>query len=374
MGDYCSILVPTQIPDEPICLSFEGPGIFPESDAGTRGFLPSVATPRFPLTRTSAQGLSGLRLDEAHDLVVDAFLEHSDCHLFNTPAFFQLHAAGRQAHYFQAVERANGRPAATFHLTETELGRFRSPARGTFGGISADADFTLEHLETFVRAVESTLRRLKAHTVEIALAPAGHDLAGFSATYNVLARLGYRASRHELNYDLAVDSVPLEQRMAHGKRDRLRKCLREGLTAGKLGAERYHAAYELIAANRRRRNFPITMTFPQVADMVKLFGERILFFGVDRADRLAAAAICIALSAEVLYIFYWGDEDGMQRHSPLVALAAAIYAHCQEAGFRIMDAGISTEGGEPNHGLIRFKRELGLRESLKLTMTKTIDA
>ena len=44
----------------------------------------------------------------------------------------------------------------------------------------------------------------------------------------------------------------------------------------------------------------------------------------------------------------------------------------QEHGFRLLDAGISTVAGEPNLGLIHFKRGLGFSESLKLRMTKTL--
>ena len=39
-----------------------------------------------------------------------------------------------------------------------------------------------------------------------------------------------------------------------------------------------------------------------------------------------------------------------------------------EHGFNLMDIGISTLKGEPNHGLVNFKRNLGFTESTKLEM------
>jgi hypothetical protein len=308
-------------------------------------------------------------LDEDHELRIGAFVDHPACHLFNTPRFFRLHAAGK-GHYFQLCGRRSGAAVATVHFTEASPGSYRSPARGTFGGFSASEDVTLEVLGRFQRAVEQALASRGARHSQIVLAPASHDLPLFSKSFNVLARSGYAVQSQDLSFDLAVNERPLLERMESGNRKRLNKCLRAGFVAERLAPARYAEAYQVIAANRRRRGFPMTMSYEQVAEMVEGFGERVRVFGVSRSAELIAAAISMAVTDAVLYVAYWGDVDGMQDHSPVVQLAACVYEHCQSSGISLLDAGTSTVAGEPNAGLIRFKRSLGFRESLKLTLAK----
>ncbi len=307
-------------------------------------------------------------------LLVDAFVAGQPTHIFNSPVFFSLHATERKArgHYFQLVERKSGDVLAEVHFTETGPGCYRSPARGTFGGISAPGELSLEQIEFFADAIEAVLRADGAARLQIVMPPASHDLALHAKCFNVFARRGFTVVAQEINYDLAVTAEPLCARMDYGNRKRLNKCLREGFAAVRLDAGQYESAYLLIAANRRRKGYPVTMDFPAIMVMVDRFGDRMRFFGVRREGMLAAAAVCIAVSTRVMSVFYWGDAEGMQEYSPVVPLAAAIYEHCQAEGFSILDTGIGTEAGEPNHGLIRFKRSLGFRESPRLTMGKDV--
>ena len=133
-------------------------------------------------------------------------------------------------------------------------------------------------------------------------------------------------------------------------------------------------AYEIIAENRERRGFPITMTLEQIEVMVQAIPGSLLPFSVTDGNRMIAASICIAVDKAVHYVFYWGEIDGYQNPSPIPFLAQGLYSHCQENGFRLMDVGTATIKGNPNHGLIRFKRSLGLEASLKLTFSKNFSS
>ena len=85
---------------------------------------------------------------------------------------------------------------------------------------------------------------------------------------------------------------------------------------------------------------------------------------------MLASAICIRISPDILYVFYWGDADGTSTLSPVVVLAAGIYERCQMLGIRLLDAGISTDQGRLNEGLRTFKRNLGFAESSRLTLAR----
>ena len=94
---------------------------------------------------------------------------------------------------------------------------------------------------------------------------------------------------------------------------------------------------------------------------------------IDGLNEMVAAAVCIALSDEVLYVLYWGDSEGMQKYSPISLLAKHIYEHAQSQSFAKLDVGTSTLLGKANYGLVKFKRNLGFRETVKLEFIKNID-
>jgi hypothetical protein len=175
---------------------------------------------------------------------------------------------------------------------------------------------------------------------------------------------------HELNYDMAVDSRPLLERMGSGNAKRLRKCVREGLVAQPVPLVEYLNVYRVIEDNRRRRGFPMTMSAEQLGDMARAFPDRLHLFSViapGTTSSMCAAAVTVALTESILYVLYWGDAAGMETYSPIALLASSIYEFCQARGFTRLDVGTSTVAGVPNHGLIQFKRNLGFVESLKLS-------
>lgn len=310
-------------------------------------------------------------IDSKYNIAINHFLPDKRHHIFNSAEYFGLHQTGR-AYYYQLCSATTKDVLATVHFTETAPGQFKSPATGTFGGFCCAKDVPLDTLERFVVCVEKHLLEHEAREIHIALAPAIHDLQLFSISFNLLTRHGYKVIRHELNHHLVVNSAALLDRMEYGNQKRYRKCLREGFKAHRLDGSRYAEAYAVIASNRQRKGFPITMSFPQIMEMVRVFGERIKFFAVYREELLVASAICIDIDGRILYVFYWGDIDNMQSHSPITLLVAQIYEYCQIDHYEILDIGISTVAGDPNYGLVRFKRGLGCTESLKLSLAKSV--
>ena len=147
---------------------------------------------------------------------------------------------------------------------------------------------------------------------------------------------------------------------------------REGLLTGPLPITALPEVHATLSANRAAKGLAMSMSLPDLQTMAGRFPEAMSLFGCRDAERLIAAALCLRLSADVLYVFYWGDLPGHETFSPVVPLAAAIYGHCQQAGIRLLDVGASTLDVVPNFGLLQFKRGLGFTESLKLRMQKEL--
>jgi hypothetical protein len=310
-----------------------------------------------------------IQVDEKHDIHVNHFHHATGNHLFNEPAYFHLHSDSPQDVYAQLVRRSDARVYATLAFFAIGDGIYASPKRGTFGGLSLNHALEFEAIERFIAGVLAHLKSEGARVVRLRIAPASHDLALFSVLFNTLSRHGFRLAQHELNYDLCVDDRAFIDRLEYGNVKRLRKAAREGFVAGQVGCESFDAVYRVIEQNRARLGVSVSMSAAQLQRMLELFPEKMHFFAVFRDEsrsEMVASAVCIALTESIFYVFYWGDIDGVSNVSPIVLLASTIYEFCQKNGYTVLDAGISTLGGEPNYGLMRFKRNLGFAESAKL--------
>jgi hypothetical protein len=306
-------------------------------------------------------------LDERFGVRVNEFLAASDNHLFNEAEFFRLHASAPGDAYLQLVRTADRSVLATLALYDMGQGLYASPRRGTFGGLSVNGECDFPLVERFVLSARDHVKGAGAHTVEWRAAPFSHDLALASLVCNILLRHGATVSGWDLNYDMRVDTRAFLERIDYGNAKRIRKCLREGFSAQKLPQSACAQVHELISANRARRGYPISMSAAQLDEMARLFPGRLHLFGVQAREpaSLAAAAVCLALSPGILYVFYWGDSEGMETYSPTVLLAQSIYEFCQASNIALLDIGTATVEGKPNPGLMRFKRNLGFTESLK---------
>jgi hypothetical protein len=312
-----------------------------------------------------------LPFDEKFDLHVNSFLAAQGNHLFNEPAYFRLHSRSEQDCYAQLVRRNDQQVFATlaFHAIASSV--FVSPGRGTYGGLSLNAEIELQVLDRFVAAVVAHLRAQGARSVRVRCAPASHDGTLFAMSVNMFSRLGFQPREAELNNDMRIDGRTFIERTDYGNVKRIRKTEREGFVCDQLEEKALPAVHALLAENRVRLGVSISMSLEQVRQMAALFPQRLHLFGVYRdasRQEMVAAAMCLAVSQQVLYVLYWGDGPGMRSYSPVAMLASHIYAFCAREGFAVLDVGISTLHEEPNFGLVNFKRNLGFTESMKLEM------
>lgn len=316
-----------------------------------------------------------LTIDEDLAVTVNGEPAGGEFDLFNLRAFHQLHVTPeRRSYYLLLCRLPGGSPVAAVHFHEDVAGHFESPWRGSHGGfaLARGAQLSLENMERFVRRVEDYLRAEGARRMTLVLPPLAYHLHESSAWLNVLLRAGYAIARHELSYAIDVDARPFESRIDYGNRKRLRKCLREGLTARPLDGAGLAAAYDVIVQNRRKKGYTVSMTWPALEAMRERFPDRMMCFGVHGGERLLAAAVCLRVNVRTLYVFYWGEIEGAEALSPVTLLADRIYGYCAVEGLTLLDLGTATIDGVPNHGLVRYKKNLGCEESLKLIVSKAL--
>jgi hypothetical protein len=298
-------------------------------------------------------------------LSVNVFHPQPQDQLFNSFAFFRLHASGR-AFFFQW--QVKGKVVMCLHVSETEDGVVRSPRRGTFGGIGFFSDVSQEAVDEFVAAVTSWLRAQGLDRVQVLLPPADHRCARVAAQYFALRRQGFVETLTDINYAIMVQPQPLVERMNYANRKRYNKCVRAGFAAQQVDVGQLARVYRVIESNRNAKGYPVSMTLAQLEQMRDLFADQLCLFICHLGEQEAASAICLRVSPEVLYVFYWGDEPAYAQYSPVTLLASCIHDYCREQGVELLDIGTATLDGEANHGLIRFKRALGCEESMKFRL------
>ena len=314
-----------------------------------------------------------IKISDSYVLLEDAFIKTSGGDLFNSLEFFHLHTSeGINAHYFQLQDSKSQLILGSIHFSEIEPRHFRSPYRGSYGGFELDAKVPLEAREEFISGVEHQLKTSGAKRLTIVTCPFAYDESLSAQNFNLLFRKGFQIENHELNYSMAVDTIPFEEKIDYGNLKRLKKCRRENLEVRQLSASEVKQAYEVISENRTRRGFPITMSWDALNEMMNAISNSIVCFGVFQQEKMVASAICIPVNPKILYVFYWGEVSGMESLSPVTLLAERIYRYCLENKIELLDIGTSTVKGIPNYGLIRFKKNLGCTESLKLTYTKEL--
>ena len=289
--------------------------------------------------------------------------------LFQRPKFFKMHS-GTAGIYFEWERK--GKAVASIHFTPDGAGLWRSPAKGTFGGFSWASGLHLEDLFAFHDAVLRRLAQLGARAVEVLPAPAAHDPEKFANQVYMLSARGYDTTRCDVNHSLMVDARDLAERMSYGNLKRLRKCRNEGLIAQRLPPSDLDSVYETLVANREGKGNTLSMSLVELHSMRREHSDSLLLFGCPDGPQLAAAALCLSLNGEILYVFAWGDRPGHSTASPVVSVADCIYRYCQSVGVQLLDVGTSTVGQDTNFGLVRFKRGLGFTESLKLRLVRTL--
>ncbi len=304
---------------------------------------------------TDVQLRATTTIDDEHTLLVNRFAPAAEMPLFHRPEYFLLHAVGDNDRCFQLARTSSDRVVAAAPFFENAPGEFVSPRRGSFGGFYfLDDAVPLPLLESFIAAVESELLELGMRGASLCLPPQAYCPHHVAILVNVLLRSGYSVARHELSYSREVSAERFIDRVHQGNRRNVRRCRRRGYACRRLESSELRSAYAVVVRNRNRRGHPVTMSWEALHEMSERLPGALSSFGVFHLGQLIAAAICVNVSSDILYVFYWGEIDGYGSPSPITLLAETIYDHCRDSGISTLDVGTSTVDGEPNHGLVRF--------------------
>lgn len=285
------------------------------------------------------------------------------CHIYDSADFCELNRHKADSMHYLVVSDTKAR----FGIVLGERGgRLLSPFSAPFGGFTTNRAQRLEGMEAATELLTSYARGLGL-TWRITLPPLAYDCTQLSKWANVLGRMG-RLLYSDLNYHMPLHAgTDYMDIITSGARNKLRGAMRHGMELHKLRGDcrdDIARAYAVIRQNREEHGYPLRMSLDDVVATAPV--ARADFFVLTHEGTDVAAAQIHNVATGIAQVIYWGDIAAASALHPMNLLAALLYRHYADAGYRMLDIGPSTEDGVPNYGLCAFKEDTGCYVSPKL--------
>lgn len=294
--------------------------------------------------------------------------------IFNRNDFIKLHLKKDKINYpFHLKKKNINESLGIFNLTEFKNKHFKSPIAGSFGAIEFSADLPIDIKINFIEKVlDFIINVLKARIIEVVLSPDIYNLEDNSFSLNTFFRKKFIIDRIETNQFIDLTKYRFERDVSYGNRKRVKNSTNKGIEFSKLEKIDYLSAFKVIVDNRVRRGFPLTMKWESLEEMLRVFNDKLFFFGLRDNREIIASAICINVVPNLLYVFYWGEISGYEKLSPIALLSNKLVEYCIENKYKILDIGTSSERSKPNVGLLKFKKNIGCKSCNKFYLKKII--
>jgi hypothetical protein len=230
-----------------------------------------------------------------------------------------------------------------------------SPFSAPFGG------FHFRNEKVYISEIDNFLCELKEYIVtqglkgiEIVLPPDIYHSTFNAKTINSLYRNGFSPAIPEITGWVNLQKFDGEFSQKNS-REYYRQALRNKLSFCEVSVEEEkREAFDLICENRAKFGRPIFMTFKDIIDTSSLWP--VDFFKVFSEDHtLLASAIFYRNHPDICYAVFWGDNETGRPLRAMDYMAYHLWTYYKRLEFKYIDVGISTEAGNPNEGLLRFK-------------------
>ncbi|WP_400191179.1 hypothetical protein [Hymenobacter sp. B81] len=303
----------------------------------------------------------------------DAELLAGELFLYQQPAQLQLPRPPAQELLLLLDDTAAGQVVGWWPLRLAPDGQALSLDQAPFGGPQLLSDkLPLAVVREWIALGEQELAACGARQLTLRLPALAYAPRAGAQVAEALRLGGYRVALAEIDSYLPLDQ-PYEAQLHTSERRRLHKCRRHGLHVEQEPRLLLPAAYAFLRRCREEKGQSLSLSEAQLTALFTAFPRHYFLFSVrDPAGEWAALTVAVLVGNGVLYNFYPASPLHLNAFSPVVLLNAGLHAFGQASGLRLLDLGTSTLPGGLNESLLRFKRHLGGRPSLKLTFTRTL--
>ena len=276
----------------------------------------------------------------------------SDPNPFISENFFELNC--RKVEKIVRLVNADEKPAIGL-IAGIKNGFILSPFSAPFGG------FHFRNEKTYISEIDNFLSSLKDYIVseslkgiEIILPPDIYSQTFNAKAINSFARNGFRSDIPEITGWVNLESFNNVFTQSNS-REYYRQALRNGLVFEHATDESdRREIYNLIRENRAKFGRPLFMSYDDIVATGSLWP--VDYFKVMTTDKsIVASAILYQNHPEIVYAVFWGDNETGRPLRAMDFLAFNLWSYYKNLGYKYIDLGISTETGNPNEGLLRFK-------------------
>ena len=294
--------------------------------------------------------------------------------IFNDPKFLKLHTHNYKKvfEYFLLDNKSKVyKGNVTFAIKKDN--KVVSPIKGSFGGFDFSNEINFETKLKFIKSVLHNLYKQKPNSIEIILPPEIYNLENNSHQLSILHNEDFHIHNIEINQYILLEAYKNLNSIKSGNRNNVIKCSKKGFNLKRLKSKEYENAYKIILENMNRRNYKISMTWESLSSMMSTFPSNFINFGLFDKEVMIAASICIKISEDILYLFYWGENKNYSGLSLKSYISNKISEFCIENNFKIFDLGTSSNLSTPNIGLINYKKSIGGYSCNKFKLIKLIN-
>lgn len=286
----------------------------------------------------------------------------SDPHPFITKGFVELNS--KKAEQVLYITEDSKKPGLGL-VAGMRDGWLLSPFSAPFGGFHFRKEVMyISEIEEFLKALKVFIKGENFKGIRITLPPDIYHQTINTKLVKALYQQGYQ--NEELDITNWVDLHAFQDKFNQkNSKEYFKQAVRNELTFIKTGEESDHREiYDLIQKNREKFGRPIFMSLQDIKDTGTLWP--VDYFKVtSKANIIAAAAIIYRSFPKIAYALFWGDNDDGRQLRAMDFLAFHLWSYYKKQGFKYMDLGISTEAGQPNEGLLRFKESHEAISSLR---------
>lgn len=240
-----------------------------------------------------------------------------------------------------------------------------SPFSSPFGGFHFKNEICyISELDSFIALLKEYVVSQGLMGIELILPPDIYHLTFNAKTVNSLIRNGFQIKVPEITNWVNLQQFKGSFRQSNS-REYYRQAIRNGLSfVLSSDIKEKKEIYDLICQNRAKFDRPIYMTFKDILEICNLWS--VDFFKVESKDgALIASAIFYCNHPDICYAVFWGDNETGRPLRAMDFLVFNLWSYYKAMEFKYIDLGISTETGNPNEGLLRFKETHEAVSSLK---------
>jgi len=230
-----------------------------------------------------------------------------------------------------------------------------SPFSAPFGGFHFRSEIiVISEIDRFIDSLKEYMINQGFTGFEITLPPIIYHPTFTAKVINSLSRKGFTQLLPDITGWIDLDKFKYSFAQKN-TREAYKKSMKNGLSFVRVtDLKEREVLYEVISKNRAKFNRPIHMSFQNIIDTSELWD--VDFFKIStQDDNTVAAAIFYRSHKEIIHAAFWGDSDDGRELKAIDFLAHNMWSYYKDLGYRFIDVGISTEGGVPNEGLLRFK-------------------